>query len=225
LTGITGGGGGSSNSIVSGTTNLSVVGTNGNIAATVSGVGNVVVWAPTGEYVTGIVSATGNITAGTGNYFVGNGYYLTGITGGGGSSITITDQLTTGTTLYPLFGNTTSGTLTSVNTSSTKLTYVPSTGTLNSVIFNTTSDENKKTNIEIILDALNIVENLRGVTFEFTEGGMLSAGLIAQDVEKYLPQLISENSAGKSLNYNGVIGILVEAVKTLSEKVKNLENK
>jgi len=37
--------------------------------------------------------------------------------------------------------------------------------------------------------------------------------------------LISENSAGKSLNYNGVIGILVEAVKTLSEKVKNLENK
>ena len=85
LTGITSGGGGGSN-ISNGTSNVTVVGANANITVGVSGTGNVVVFSPTGEYVTGVVSATGNIT---GNYIYGNGYYLTGISGGGGGGASI----------------------------------------------------------------------------------------------------------------------------------------
>jgi hypothetical protein len=121
--------------------------------------------------------------------------------------------------------NVTTGTIATLTVSSTKLNYIPSTGTLSSTVFNTTSDAEKKSNIEIIADALAIIENLRGVTFEFTDTGVQSAGLIAQDVEQYLPQLVTNSNNGKALNYNGVIGILVEAVKTLSEQVKKLENK
>ena len=62
--------------INNGTSNVTVVSADGNITVGVSGVGNVVVFAPTGEYVTGVLSATGNVT---GNYFIGNGSALTGV--------------------------------------------------------------------------------------------------------------------------------------------------
>jgi len=75
LTGISGGNsGGSGSNISNGTSNITVVGANDNITVGVSGVGNVVVFAPTGEYVTGLISATGNVT---GNYILGNGSQLT----------------------------------------------------------------------------------------------------------------------------------------------------
>ena len=69
------------------------------------------------------------------------------------------------------------------------------------------------------------MENIKGVTFDWKESNIPSAGLLAQDVEKYLPQLIENVDDKKTLNYNGVIGILVEAIKELNEKVKQLENK
>jgi hypothetical protein len=83
LTGITGGGSGSS--ISNGTSNVNAVSSGGNITVGIGGTSNIVVWATTGQYVTGVVSATGNIT---GNYFFGNGSQLTGISAGGGTSIT-----------------------------------------------------------------------------------------------------------------------------------------
>lgn len=62
--------------LANGTSNLNAT-LDGNITVTVGGTGNVAVFATTGEYVTGVISATGNIS---GNYFVGNGAALTGIT-------------------------------------------------------------------------------------------------------------------------------------------------
>ena len=214
---ITNGSGG----IISGTGNIYAgnISTSGNITGN-----NFFTSTGTGGNITGanvifanIFSASGNIISS--GFFVGNGSQLSG------TGPTIADQTASANTFYPLLGNTTSGTLTSVNTSSTKLNYVPSTGTLSSTVFNTTSDADKKSNIEIIANALDIIEHLRGVTFEFTDTGAQSAGLIAQDVERYLPELVTDTDNGKALNYNGVIGILVEAVKTLSEQVKKLENK
>jgi hypothetical protein len=144
---------------------------------------------------------------------------------GGGGSISITDDTSNTGTYYPLLGTITTGTLSTANTSSTKLYYQPSTGILNATNFNSLSDRNKKTDIQIISNSLNIVENLNGITFKWTENGLPSAGLIAQDVEKYLPQLISDGENGKTLNYDGVIGVLVEAIKELSQRVKYLEGK
>ena len=82
LTGITGGGGGGSN-IANGTSNVTVVGANGNVTVSVSGVGNVAVFTPTGEYVTGLISATGNVignnfvTSGSGGTLSGTGNIVT----------------------------------------------------------------------------------------------------------------------------------------------------
>ena len=84
--------------INSGNSNVTVTSAGGNVTVGVGGTANVVQWATSGEYVTGVVSASGNITGGnvltgglisatgniTGNYFIGNGSQLTGITSGSG---------------------------------------------------------------------------------------------------------------------------------------------
>jgi len=65
--------------------------------------------------------------------------------GGGGGGVSITnDTSTNANTYYPMLSTTTSGSLSTANTSSTKLYFNPSTGTLNSTIFNSLSDEKSK---------------------------------------------------------------------------------
>ena len=59
---------------------------------------------------------------------------------------------------------------------------------------------------------------IRGVTFNWKETNRGSAGVIAQEVEKVLPELVNGEEI-KTVNYNGVIGALVEAFKEL--KVEN----
>jgi len=80
LTGISGGGngGGNGTAILNGSSNVNIATANGNITVGVSGVGNVVTWAPTGEYVSGVISATGNITGGNIVTGTGTGGNLTG---------------------------------------------------------------------------------------------------------------------------------------------------
>jgi hypothetical protein len=75
------------NSISGGTSNV-VVNSNANVTISSAGAANVLTVSNTGVYVSGVVSATGNIT---GNYFVGNGSALTGIATG------IPTQLANGT--------------------------------------------------------------------------------------------------------------------------------
>ena len=96
-------------------------------------------------------------------------------------------------------------------------------GAANALSFNSTSDENKKTNITIIADAIDIIEQLKGVRFTWRDSGAASAGLIAQDVQTVLPELIGVDNGTLNLNYSGIIGVLVEAVKELSARVKQLE--
>jgi hypothetical protein len=62
--------------INNGTSNVTVVSSGGNVTVGVGGTANVAVFDTTGEYVTGVVSASGNVT---GNYFIGNGSQLTGV--------------------------------------------------------------------------------------------------------------------------------------------------
>ena len=98
----------------------------------------------------------------------------------------------------------------------------------------TISDERLKENIQPIEDALSKVSQLNGVTFTYKADGKESAGLIAQDVEKVLPSAISEKQLPlkqddgqeyKVLQYDQTIGLLVEAIKELTAKVEELENK
>jgi hypothetical protein len=73
LTGIIASGG---SSIDNGTSNVKVLGANGNVSINLNGTSNIALFTPFGEYVTGVVSATGNVS---GDYFIGNGAFLTGI--------------------------------------------------------------------------------------------------------------------------------------------------
>ena len=87
------------------------------------------------------------------------------------------------------------------------------------------SDLRLKSNIEVIDDALAKVMSLRGVTFDMNEER--STGVIAQELETVLPEAVRDNdvSGMKSVAYGNIVGLLVEAIKELSAKVEQLENR
>lgn len=88
------------------------------------------------------------------------------------------------------------------------------------------SDERLKDNIETLENGLDKVEQLRGVTY--TRDGKENIGVIAQEIEKILPEIVktADDEIGtKSVDYSRLTAVLIEAVKDLSAKVKELENK
>ena len=95
----------------------------------------------------------------------------------------------------------------------------------------TNSDRKLKTDINNVDNALEKVEKLNGVEFTWIKSGKRSAGVIAQDVLEVLPQAVKEvndlNTDEKNLtvNYDSLHALLIEAVKELSAKVKELESK
>lgn len=143
--------------------------------------------------------------------------------GGGGGSVTITDDNTTNASYYPVFATAAGGS--TLKTASTDLIFNPGTGVLSAGTFQSLSDENQKVNINNIVNALSVINTLRGVTYNWKDNGLPSVGLIAQDVEKHFPELVHVINNKKTLNYNGVIGILTEAVKELSARIQMLESK
>ena len=161
----------------------------------------------------GNVNSSGIITA---TSFVGDG---SGLTGAGS---TVFDDTTTNQEFFPLFTSTTSGTITASGISTSKLTYNPFNGEMTAINFNSTSDQNLKTNIQTVENALEIVDNLRGVSFEWKENGNKSYGVIAQELEKVLPELVRGDDP-KTVSYNGIIGVLIEAIKELKSEICNLK--
>ncbi|WP_186296787.1 tail fiber domain-containing protein [Cupriavidus campinensis] len=88
------------------------------------------------------------------------------------------------------------------------------------------SDETLKENIETIPDALAKVAQLRGVGFnrKDIDGKPRHIGLIAQEVQKVIPEVVSMNADGiLGVAYANIVGLLVEAVKELSARVDELE--
>ena len=71
---------------------------------------------------------------------------------------------------------------------------------------------------------MDTTNQLRGVKFDWKSGGVTSYGVIAQEIEQVLPDLVTDGDT-KTVNYNGIIGVLIEAVKELSAKVEELENR
>lgn len=172
------------------------------------------------------ISATAPITLPT--QTSNNGKYLTtdGTTASWGtvSGFSTTDDVATNASYYPVIATTAGGNV--AKTSSSKYYFNPSTGTLYATGFSSLSDENQKTNIVLIDNALTTVKQIESVKFEFKDGGKKSAGVIAQQLEQILPDLVSIADNGtKSVDYAGLIGYLIGAVKELSDKVELLEAK
>lgn len=84
--------------------------------------------------------------------------------------------------------------------------------------YTTVSDERLKTNIKKINNPLEVISGIEGVLFNWTSDNSQDVGLLAQDVERALPEAVQEVDNVKSVNYNGIIGLLVEAVKELSKE-------
>jgi hypothetical protein len=97
------------------------------------------------------------------------------------------------------------------------------TGVTTSTDFNSSSDASLKKDIVTISNGLELVEKLRGVNFTWIADDRPSAGVIAQEVEEVLPQIVG-GDVHKAVNYNGLIGVLIEAVKELSAEVKKLKD-
>ncbi|MEQ8415601.1 MAG: tail fiber domain-containing protein, partial [Imperialibacter sp.] len=88
------------------------------------------------------------------------------------------------------------------------------------------SDETLKTNIEQIQGVLDKLMQVNGYTYYWKsdENGMIQYGVIAQQLEKYFPELIMNNPSGiKSVSYQGLIPILIEALKEEHARVSNLK--
>jgi len=78
------------------------------------------------------------------------------------------------------------------------------------------SDERLKSDIETIDDALYKVMNMRGVSY--TKQAEKGIGVIAQEVEKVLPEVVTDGEY-KSVAYGNIVGVLIEAIKDLKKEL------
>ena len=89
-----------------------------------------------------------------------------------------------------------------------------------------TSDERLKKNIKPIDHALDKVEALNGVSFNWKKDGKKSIGVIAQNVEKVFPELVNTDKKGmKSVAYSNLVGVLIEAIKEQQKEIESLNKK
>ena len=87
------------------------------------------------------------------------------------------------------------------------------------------SDVSVKTDLEQITNALSKVKSLNGYTFRRTDCGHSTrrhAGVLAQEVQAVLPEVVAEMEDGKlSVAYGNIIALLIEAIKELDAKVNH----
>jgi hypothetical protein len=103
-------------------------------------------------------------------------------------------------------------------------TSITATGDIEAANFNTTSDVRLKDNIETIDNSYDIMNNIRGVSYTMFDKPQV--GVIAQEVEAVLPEVITQNTQGyKSVAYGNMVGVLIEYTKDLEKRITALEEK
>lgn len=127
-------------------------------------------------------------------------------------STTIENDNTSNVTRYLTFVHTTSGDISNAAVASNKLFFNPSSGRLTATDFNSLSDARVKTNIRTIDNALAKVTSLRGTYFDLN--GVKSIGVIAQELEQVIPEVVTESEL-KTVAYGNLVGLLIEAIKEL----------
>ena len=100
---------------------------------------------------------------------------------------------------------------------------ITTTGDITAANFNSTSDESLKENVKTITNALDKVDSLRGVDFDWIENGQSATGVIAQEVEQIIPNVVSETDGVKHVAYGNLVGVLIEAIKELKAEIEDLK--
>ena len=100
------------------------------------------------------------------------------------------------------------------------------------VVAYASSDERLKDNIELISNPIEKVQSLKGVTWNWNDNAdelqqsLPNVGVIAQDVEKVLPELVTDRDNGfKGVDYAKLTGLLIEAVKDQQKQIDELKSK
>lgn len=136
-------------------------------------------------------------------------------------TIATSDDTSTDTTYYPALVGSVNGN--TIKTSSTKLYFNPSSGTLSATSLNSLSDRNLKENI-LPLNK-KVLSDINPVEFTWKDSGCKSYGLIAQELEKILPELVETdtNSGIKSISYIQLIPFLISEIKDLQDQINTLK--
>ncbi len=98
------------------------------------------------------------------------------------------------------------------------------TGVTTSFDFNSTSDIKLKTNIRKIENPIEKILQISGVTFDWKKDNRSSVGVIAQEIESVFPDLV-QGEDPKTVNYNGLIALLIECIKEQQIEINILKNK
>ena len=98
------------------------------------------------------------------------------------------------------------------------------TGVVTATDYNSTSDARLKTNVQVIEDPLEKVLQINGVSFNWIKDNKPSMGVIADNIQEVLPELVSDTDP-KTVNYNGLIGLLIECVKQQQVEIEELKRK
>jgi hypothetical protein len=157
-------------------------------------------------------------------------------------------QSPTAPIVYPTFANASGVSVIGIATSgSTSVVYIPSsgnlgigttnatskltvagdllvTGIITATDFNSASDINLKENIQKIDNPIDKIIKIDGVRFDWKYDNKPSMGVIAQNIEEVLPELVNGEES-KTVNYNGIIGLLIECVKTQQEQIGELNRR
>ena len=94
--------------------------------------------------------------------------------------------------------------------------------------FNLSSDIRKKENVVRIDNALDKVMQIGGYTYNFKGDDRKITGVIAQEIEKVLPEVVydipdEEYGTSKAIRYGNIVGLLIEAIKELKAEIDELK--
>lgn len=164
-------------------------------------------------------------------------------------TIEVSNQSADTATYYPLISTSASGSISSVETASSKLSFVPNSGTLSADVFSDgslsissgsissatngtfsgtvqagsiteTSSLLLKTDIDPLTDSIDKISRLNPVEFTRKSNGKREVGLIAEEVEQVIPELVDSHGDYKTVSYSRLTAYLIDAIKNLSQ-VKN----
>lgn len=140
------------------------------------------------------------------------------------SNVTALNTITISTNNVSGMGTLSCGAITAPTSTNTINSLVINAGTCTGVDFIATSDKRLKTEISTITNALDIVKELRGVYFTRIGQTKRTVGVIAQETEAVLPEVVhTDDTDMKSVSYGNMVGVLIEAVKVLSKRLEKIE--
>lgn len=87
------------------------------------------------------------------------------------------------------------------------------------------SDIRLKTDLTKIADALKKVQQLNGYIYTRTDTGERQTGVVAQEVQRVLPEAVVDHGEHLAVAYGNMVGLLIEAVKELTARVEKLEGR